>query len=336
MVRRIMTDVPYVRAAELEQLLDYPSLVDALAAGFAADWTVPVRHHYSIPIKGEPDQTLLLMPAWDAGQAIGMKLATITPGNGSRGLPAVNAVYLLVDGPTGQPRALMDGASLTVRRTAAASALAARYLARKDASVMLMVGAGALSRPFIEAHLSQRPISKVYLWAREAPKREAKAKELAALGLPVEPTGDLEQAVRGADIISCATLSREPLVKGEWLQPGQHLDLVGGFTPQMRETDDTAIERARVYVDTRAGAMKEAGDIVQPLTSGVLHENAIAGDLADLTQGRVPGRQFHNQITLFKSVGTAIEDLAAAILVFESALDHSLSGGHGAGGILRG
>ncbi|HWA51256.1 MAG TPA: ornithine cyclodeaminase family protein, partial [Dongiaceae bacterium] len=206
-----MTQVPYLSAADLERLLDYPSLVDSLAKGFAADWTVPVRHHYSIPIQGEPDQTLLLMPAWDAGQAIGMKLATITPGNGPRGLPAVNAVYLLVDGPTGQPRALMDGASLTVRRTAAASALAARYLARKEASVMVMAGAGALSRPLVEAHLSQHPIKRVYLWAREEAKREAKAKELAALGLPVEPAADLEHVVRQADLISCATLSTTPL-----------------------------------------------------------------------------------------------------------------------------
>src|SRR5262245_54410159 len=192
--RATMTQVPYLSAADLERLLDYPSLVDSLAKGFAADWTVPVRHHYSIPMPGEPEQTLLLMPAWDAGQAIGMKLATITPGNGPRGLPAVNAVYLLVDGPTGQPRALIDGATLTVRRTAAASALAARYLARADAARMLMVGAGALSRPLIEAHCSQRPIKRVELWAREAEKRGAKVKELAALGLPVEPAEDLERS----------------------------------------------------------------------------------------------------------------------------------------------
>src|SRR6185295_886800 len=218
-----MTDVPYVSAAELQRLLDYPSLVDALGQGFAADWTVPVRHHYSIPIQGEPDQTLLLMPAWEAGQAIGMKLATITPGNGPRGLPAVNAVYLLVDGPTGQPCALIEGATLTVRRTAAASALAARYLARTDASRMLMVGAGALARPLIEAHCSQRSISQVQLWARDRSKRNAKVKELAALGLPVEPAEDLERSVREADLVSCATLSREPLIRGAWLKSGAHL-----------------------------------------------------------------------------------------------------------------
>lgn len=309
-----MTQIPYLDAAQLERLLDYPSLVDALAQGFAADWTVPVRHHYSIPIKGEPDQTLLLMPAWDAGEAIGMKLATITPGNGARGLPAVNAVYLLVDGPTGQPRALMDGACLTVRRTAAASALAARYLARKDAAVMLMVGAGALSRPFIEAHLSQHPIKRVMLWARKEEQRAAKARELAALGLPVEPVADLEQAARAADLITCATLSTTPLIKGAWLKPGTHLDLVGAFTPEMRESDDEAVKRASLFCDTRAGALKEGGDLVIPLKAGLITEASVKADLAELARGRHQGRASDQEITLFKSVGTAVEDFAAARL----------------------
>jgi len=312
------SDVPYVSAAELERLLDYPSLVDALAAGFAADWTVPVRHHYSIPMPaGEPEQTLLLMPAWEAGQAIGMKLATITPGNGPRGLPAVNAVYLLVDGPTGQPRALIEGATLTVRRTAAASALAARYLARTDASRMLMVGAGALSRPLVEAHCSQRSIKRVQLWAREAKKRDAKVKELAALGLPVEPADNLEQSAREADLISCATLSKEPLIRGAWLKSGVHLDLVGAFTPEMRESDDAAIGRASLFCDTRAGALKEGGDLVIPLKAGLITEGAIKADLADLARGKHRGRMTADEVTLFKSVGTAIEDFAAARLAME-------------------
>lgn len=310
-----MTQIPYLDAAQLDRLLDYPSLVDALREGFAADWTVPVRHHYSIPIKGEPDQTLLLMPAWDAGEAIGMKLATITPGNGARGLPAVNAVYLLVDGPTGQPRVLMDGACLTVRRTAAASALAARYLARKDASVMLMVGAGALSRPFIEAHRSQHPITRVMLWARKEEQRAAKAKELNALGLPVEPVADLEQAARAADIITCATLSTTPLIKGAWLRPGTHLDLVGAFTPEMRESDDALVAGAAVFVDTYAGALKEAGDLVQPISQGAIARGHVRAELAELASGTHPGRRTRDEVTLFKSVGTALEDLCAARLV---------------------
>jgi alanine dehydrogenase len=313
-----MTNVPYVSAAELERLLDYPSLVDALAAGFAADWTVPVRHHYSIPMPhGEPEQMLLLMPAWEAGQAIGMKLATITPGNGPRGLPAVNAVYLLVDGPTGQPRALIEGATLTVRRTAAASALAARYLVRRDAARMLMVGAGALARPLVEAHCSQRSIKRVQLWARDAKKRDAKVKELAALGLPVEPAENLERSAREADLISCATLSTEPLIRGAWLKPGTHLDLVGAFTPEMRESDDAAVGMASLFCDTRAGALKEGGDLVIPLKAGRITEAAVKADLADLARGKHKGRMTEDEVTLFKSVGTAIEDFAAARLAMQ-------------------
>jgi ornithine cyclodeaminase len=276
------------------------------------------------------------MPAWQESHYIGVKLVTVFPDNAKQDLPSVMGTYALLSARSGEPLAMIDGRMLTLRRTAAASALAAKYLARQDSARLLMVGTGALAPQLILAHSRVRPIREVVIWGRHRAKAEQLARNLTGRRFRATAADDLATAVRGADIISCATLSREPLVLGEWLQPGQHLDLVGGFTPQMRETDDTAIERARVYVDTRVGAMKEAGDIVQPLQSGVLHENSIAGDLADLTQGRVPGRQFHNQITLFKSVGTAVEDLAAAILVFESTLDRGLGGAPGSGGVLRG
>ena len=310
-----MSDIPYLDAAEIERRLDFPALIEAVAKGFAASWSVPARHHYSIPMPGgEADQTLLLMPAWEPGAAIGVKLATITPGNGARRLPAVQAVYLLLDGKTGQPMAMLDGASLTVRRTAAASALASRHLSRKDAGSMLMVGAGALSRPLIEAHRAVRPIERVQLWARDAGKARAKADQLMASGVNVETVGDLEAAARSADIISCATLSRAPLIKGTWLKPGSHLDLVGAFTPEMRETDDDAVKRASLFCDTREGALKEGGDLVQALKAGAIALSDIKGDLSDLVRGRHHGRANDSEITLFKSVGTAIEDFAAARL----------------------
>ncbi len=313
-------NIPYLDAAEVARLLDYPALIQALRAGFAADWTVPARHHYSIPMPGgEPDQTLLLMPAWDAGKSIGVKLATITPGNGARGLPAVQAVYFLLDGATGAPLALLDGATLTIRRTAAASALAAGYLARPDATTMLMVGAGAMCRPLIEAHCAQRRITRVLLWARDDTKCRAKVRELAAIGLPVEPALVLKASAGAADLISCATLSREPLIRGAWLKPGCHLDLVGAFTPEMREVDDGAIGRASLFCDTREGAMKEGGDLVQPLRAGLITEEAIKADLRDLVCHRHKGRMSEDEITLFKSVGTATEDFAAARLALERA-----------------
>jgi ornithine cyclodeaminase len=313
-----MTDnIPFVTAATLSARLDYPSLIAALKTAFASDWTVPVRHHHGVPIPGEPEQTLLLMPAWEGGKSVGIKLVTITPGNGARNLPAVQGIYLLLDGATGIPKVLMEGTTLTVRRTAAASALAARFCARKDASMHLMVGAGALSRPLIEAHRAARPIEKTLLWARRPDQAEAKAADLAKAGIAVEVARDLEAAARRADIISCATLSPEPLIRGAWLKPGAHLDLVGAYLPELRESDDAAVTRATLFCDTRAGALKEGGDLVQPLQAGVIEESDIAAELSDLCKGKHPGRKRDDEITLFKSVGTAVEDLAAAKLMLE-------------------
>jgi ornithine cyclodeaminase len=303
--------------ASAVEAIETELLVEKLREMFRSGGVVPPRHHHTIPVPGAADATLLLMPAWQAGRYLGMKVVTVFPGNSDRGLPAVAGTYVLMSGHTGEPLVLIDGRMLTLRRTAAASALAARYLARQDAHRLLMVGTGALAPHLILAHASVRPISEVLIWGRNLDKALRLARSLSSRYFTVTATDDLEGAAHGADVISCATLAREPLIRGEWLKPGQHLDLVGGFTPEMREADDAAIERSRVYVDTPM-ALLEAGDIVQPLKSGVLQEKSIAGDLGELAQGRCHGRSFYNQITLFKSVGTALEDLAAAILLFES------------------
>jgi ornithine cyclodeaminase len=244
---------------------------------------------------------------------------TIFPDNDAQGLPSVMGAYLLLDGKTGAPIALIDGPMLTVKRTAAASALASSYLSRPDCERFLMIGTGSLAPYLIMAHASVRPICNVLIWGRSPDKAARLAKRLDRPDFRVAATADLEAAVRGAHVISCATLSKDPLVRGDWLQPGQHLDLVGAFRPDMRESDDTAIRRARVFVDTRDGALAEAGDIVQPIESGVLDRDDVAGDLFDLTRGERAGRRFYDQITLFKSVGTALEDLAAAELAAERA-----------------
>jgi ornithine cyclodeaminase/alanine dehydrogenase-like protein (mu-crystallin family) len=231
--------------------------------------------------------------------------------------------YVLLDGKSGKPLALLDAPALTARRTAAASALAASYLARPDCERLLMVGTGALAAHLIEAHASVRPIVNVLVWGRDARKAAKLAQRLTRRQLKVAATTDLANAVRGAHIICCATLSERPLIEGHWLPLGVHLDLVGGFKPEMREADDDCIRRARVFVDTRAGALGEAGDIVQPMQAGVLAEDDIAGDLFDLARGSRAGRRYHDQITLFKSVGTAIEDLAGARLALENLRDSS-------------
>ncbi|MHA1601300.1 MAG: ornithine cyclodeaminase family protein [Alphaproteobacteria bacterium] len=307
-----------IEAAEIDAALDYESLVESLREAFRRDITVPVRHHHSIEGDGEGDPaTLLLMPAWQSGHHIGIKMVTVFPENSAHGLPAVMGAYLLLDGRTGSPLALMDGPALTARRTAAASALASTYLSRPDSECLLMVGTGTLAPHLIAAHAAVRPLKNVLVWGRTEAKAVTLAKRLDCPELRVEATSDLKAAASRAHIISCATLSTRPLIAGEWLRPGQHLDLVGGFRPDMRETDDTAIRRAQVFVDTRAGAGIEAGDIVQPIKSGVLDPADIAADLFELTRGERAGRRFHDQITLFKSTGTAVEDLAAAELVIE-------------------
>jgi ornithine cyclodeaminase len=308
-----------VGADDIDRALDYSALIDALAAAFRADIEVPVRHHHTVA-QPETPATLLLMPAWTGRRAderfLGCKMVTVFPDNAKAARPSVYGTYFLMDGGSGEPLAVMDGPALTAWRTAAASALAARHLAREDAAHLVMVGAGALAPHVVRAHACVRPIRRVTLWNRTRSRAVALAFGLAVGGVETEVTDDLEGAVREADIVSCATLAREPLIRGAWLKKGAHLDLIGGFTPQMREADDRAVKRARVYVDTRASACSEAGDIVQPLRSGLIDETDIRGDLFDLCRGKAKGRTSDAQITLFKSVGTAIEDLAAAMLVW--------------------
>jgi alanine dehydrogenase len=304
--------------SEVVAALDFPSLVEALRQMFRAGAEMPVRHHHTIPVPGGHDATLLLMPAWQAGRHIGVKVVTVFPDNVAQKEPSVMGAYFLLDGKTGKPQAMMDGPALTLRRTAAASALAASYLARSDCQRLLMVGTGALASHLIEAHASVRPIVNVLVWGRNAEKAAKLAQRLTRRNLKVAATTDLANAVRGAHIICCATLSETPLIQGHWLPLGVHLDLVGGFRPEMREADDDCVRRARVFVDTRAGALKEAGDIVQPLKSGVLGEDDIAGDHFDLARGSRSGRRYHDQITLFKSVGSALEDLAGARLALDN------------------
>jgi ornithine cyclodeaminase len=307
----------FVGAAEIDAALDYPALVEALRQAFASGIVAPVRHHHSIP-RAAGDATLLLMPAWQAGAGghLGVKVVSVFPGNTARQRPSVMGTYLLMDGDSGEPLAALDGQALTLWRTGAASALAATWLARKDATRMAMIGAGALAPKLIAAHAATLPIREVVIWNRTAGTARQLAAALNRPGLRVSASEDIESAVRDADIVSVATLSPQPLVRGAWLKPGAHLDLVGAFTPKMREADDEAVRRARVYVDTRGGATKEAGDIVQPLASGLLRETDIAGDLFELARGTGQGRRSAEEITLFKSVGSAIEDLAAAVLVW--------------------
>lgn len=310
----------FVSGAEIAGLLDFPTLIDALEAAFRRPIVTPVRHHHTM---ARPDghATLLLMPAWTnegTDQDVqGTKLVTVAPGNAARGLDTINGLYILNSGATGVPLAVLDARVLTLWRTAAASALAARYLARPDSTRLAVIGAGALAPYVARAHASVRPIREIRVWNRTIERAEAMAAKLRADGLNASATSDRGEAIGWADIVTSATLSPAPLVEGRFLKPGQHVDLVGGFTPTMREADDEAIRRSRIYVDTRGGALKEGGDIVIPIANGLLRAEDVQGDLFELAAGKALLRGSPDEITLFKSVGTAIEDLAAAELVWK-------------------
>jgi ornithine cyclodeaminase len=302
-----------IEAAALRHRLPWPALVAALAQMFRTGCEAPLRHRHAVGA----DNTLLLMPAWQAAGYTGVKIVHVAPGNAALNLKAVHAAYLLSSAATGVPLALLEGGELTDRRTAAASLLAAQYLARPDSRRLLVLGAGKVAAALAEAHASHFPLSEVAIWARRPEQAAALAARLAAHGLPAHATATANPD--GYDIVSAATLAQTPLIHGAEVSPGTHIDLVGAFRPTMREADAPLLARARLVVDTRPGCLAEAGDITQAIAEGALTPAHIAADLAELCRGEAPGRTDPAEITVFKSVGWAGEDLAAAILAYEAA-----------------
>jgi ornithine cyclodeaminase/alanine dehydrogenase-like protein (mu-crystallin family) len=302
-----------IDAAEIAQRLPFDHLVPALRTAFVAGAEVPSRHHHSIGAGG----TLLLMPCWITGGYLGVKLAAVVPGNRDRGLPSVQSTYLLCDATTGEQLAMLDGAELTRRRTIATAALAADYLARPDAHTLLVVGSGAVASLAAHAYRAIRPITQVLVWNVRPEGAEKLSAALCGDGFDARVVTDLPAAAPQADIVSCATLATTPILRGEWLRPGVHVDLIGSFRPEMREADDAAISAGPIFVDTQ-DALAEAGDLSQPLSDGTLTPDDIRATLADLCRGQHHGRSGAEDITVFKSVGTALTDLAAATVVYES------------------
>ncbi len=300
--------------------LPFPALIEALRRMFVDGCEVPPRHVHQVPgADGQPAGTVLLMPAWRAGRRMGIKTINIFPGNSALGLPGLHAVYSLFDARSGLPLAQLDGSEITTRRTVAASALAASYLALPQARRLLVVGAGRLARWLPAAMQVPRPsLQQFAVWNHRAAGAQALAEQWRADGLDAVAEPDLEAAVRRADIVSCVTLATQPLVRGAWLQPGAHLDLIGSFTPTMREADGDCLRRARVWVDTDE-ALSKSGDLLQAIAEGAFDPAALQGTLAGLCRGHDPGRGGAGEITVFKAVGSALEDLAAAELAFDGA-----------------
>ncbi|MBA2933550.1 ornithine cyclodeaminase family protein [Sphingomonas sp. CGMCC 1.13654] len=309
--------------------LDREALVGLLAQGdlnrrvaraFVQPAAVPVRQRLDASRRRE----LLVMPAY-SGRFAGVKILTVVPENVTIDEPVISGLFLLFDFESGAPLATMDAGELTAWRTAAVSAIAADALAKPDATRLTVLGSGHLAPYLAAAHARIRPIEHIAIWARRPDQAERVASSVREDlgGVPVEVCTDIERAVRSADLVSAATRATAPLIRGEWLAPGVHVDLVGGYRPDMREIDDHGITRGPIFVDSIEGALAEAGDLIDPIERGVLAREAIAGDLAALISGRA-GRGSANEITIFKSVGTALADLAAAVAAWERSQSASI------------
>ncbi|WP_439687785.1 Delta(1)-pyrroline-2-carboxylate reductase [Cupriavidus oxalaticus] len=310
-------DGPTARAS-----LPFDRLIPSLKNAFASGCEVPLRHHHTVSAAPDEAGTLLLMPAWSAASGyMGVKTVCVYPGNSLRKLPGLYSTYLLYRVETGRPLALIDGNEITSRRTAAASALAASFLSRKDASSMLVLGAGRVASLLPYAYRAVRDIRRVAVWDIDPLQAMRLVEQLRADGFDADVAERLDAAACAADIISAATLSTDPLIRGEFLRPGTHVDLIGGFTPAMREADDACFGGTSVFVDTDEAALK-SGDLLSPLANGMLARADIRSDLAGLCREAHAGRSAVEEITVFKAVGTALEDLAAAVMCFEAVANH--------------
>jgi ornithine cyclodeaminase/alanine dehydrogenase-like protein (mu-crystallin family) len=309
-----MLIIPENRIAEF---LAYPDLIEALRKMFLSEYTLPLRHHHFYTNSDGDHNTLILMPVWNKDY-IGMKQVTVAPGNVRQNIPSVFAQYILSDAKTGKPLATMNAAELTARRTACTSALASSFLSRKDADNLLVVGGGAVARHLVEAHMAVREFRKINIWMRDPDKLAAYVDLLKNKGIDACAVENLEDAARNADVISCATLSKTPVIKGEWIKPGAHLDMIGSHKPDTRETDDDAIIKSQIFVDSRMGALHETGELALPIADGIISEKDVKADIVELVKGIHVGRESEEQITLFKSAGLAVEDFAGALLVYKN------------------
>ncbi|XP_010445268.1 PREDICTED: uncharacterized protein P11E10.01-like [Camelina sativa] len=316
----------FIPAESFPSILSHEALINHFRSNLpkhSSTITSPIRQNYTV----SPPSSLLLMPSWSSSPSLpymGVKLVTYFPQNSSQNLPGIHGSYTLFSSTTGQTLASMDGTVLTLYRTSSVSGLGSKILARDDSQVLIMVGSGALAPHLIKSHLAAKPsLRRVIIWNRTHQKAkdlaETLAKDAQHNEVSFESRDSLDDIIPLGDIISCATNSTVPLVKGEFLKPGAHLDLVGSFSHEMRECDDNAIQRGSVFVDNDT-AMVEAGELVGAFERGVIKKEDICGDLVELIKGDKEGRKSSTEITVFKSVGSGTVDLLTAQLVHETYL----------------
>jgi ornithine cyclodeaminase/alanine dehydrogenase-like protein (mu-crystallin family) len=315
MTKVTQTTIPFIQASEVEHLLTWEGVIEALISGHRlerADIDDIMFHH---------DQgTMLNRAAWVQGLGIGVKTATVFPGNKSLSpaLPNTHAVFTFLDDTTGVPLTLIDGDMVTKWKTAADSILGARFLARPDSQSLLVVGAGVVAESIIDGYQAAfKSLTQVFIWNRSSDKAQALALRKNSDNLSVTAVTDLASIVPEVDIISCATMSTVPILKGEWVTAGTHVDLIGAYRPDMREADDILIQKAELFVDSRETTIHDIGELLIPLQTGVITELDVLGDFYDLCNGS-KGRTSDDVITLFKNGGGAHLDLMTANYIFET------------------
>ena len=309
----------HISSEWIHENFSYHEFIPFLQSFLKKEVSVPDRAHYSIPVPGKVDATLLTMPSWSVGDYFGVKIVSVFPEN--KDLPTINGAYLLMDGLTGELLCTIDGLALTVKRTAAVSGLASLLLSSPDSAALLMVGTGNLCHELIRAHASVRPIHQVWIWGRNVDKAKLKVNTLALDGVKIEALADKDSIIPAADIVSCATLSDDPLVNGQLLKEGSYLDLVGSFKKGSREADDACLMNANIYVDTYM-ALEESGDLYIPLQKGLIEKSDIESDLVTICRTGKTGGQAQNNRTFFKSVGFASPDLATAVYLYHKITKH--------------
>jgi ornithine cyclodeaminase/alanine dehydrogenase-like protein (mu-crystallin family) len=302
-----------IDSATVHRLLDWPGLISALRRSHCQSKPKTARVALEQPREGGHPNMLMVLPAWQEGEALGVKIVTSFPGNVAvHGLPTVDALYLLLDPETGAPQAIIDGEALIFRKTAADSALGADFLASPGVERLLMVGAGALAPYLIEAILAVRPsICEIRVWNRTEERAEALAAQLRNAGRNATADGDLDRALPWAEMVIAATMATQPLIRGEFIRPGTHVGLVGSFTPDMREGDDVLLRRSEIFVDD-FGCLERSGEFIEPLKSGLIERRSITGDLFALCHGTVKPARTGDGITLFKNGGAGHLDLFVA------------------------
>jgi len=307
-----------IEASEVHQVMNFKELIPAIEQTFAGDHGMPQRNVFCLDKNSDHSDAFAVLPAWNS-KAIGVKAFTYFPDNAPKGFDSLYSKILMFKRETGEPLALVDGTSVTYWRTAAVSALGSKYLAREDSSRLLICGTGNLAPYMALAHASVRPITHIDIYGRNLAKAEKVADEIRQQRpeITVNTITDVEDAARQADIISCATGASEPIILGKWVKPGTHTDFVGNHAPNRRECDSELITKSCVFVDSRLNVLNEAGELLIPIAEGVFSADNVKAELAQLACSEHSGRQNEEEITVFKTVGTALSDLAGACLVVE-------------------